>query len=169
MRQLLAENDVVVAELQALRTWADPDGDDDAEALYEVAEALGGSYVIAIAPELPEGAAGAAERLAAVADDAAERGLIVALEFIPWSGVPDAESAWELVRAANRGNVGVLVDAWHLFRGSGSLDQLREIPGERVAAVHLADADTEVVGTLLEDTISRRRIPGEGAFPLVEF
>ncbi len=88
MRALLAQHDVVVAELQALRTWADPDGDEaEAEALYAVADAVGGSYVIAIAPELPEGEGGAAERLAAVADDAAGHGLTVALEFIPWTGV----------------------------------------------------------------------------------
>jgi sugar phosphate isomerase/epimerase len=35
--------------------------------------------------------------------------------------------------------------------------------------VHLADDDAQVVGTLLEDTISRRRVPGEGALPLVDF
>lgn len=168
MRALLAEHGLVVAELQALRNWVNGD-DGEAEALYAVADALGGRYVIAIAPELPEGHGAAAERLAAVADEAAGHRLTVALEFIPWTGVPDAPSAWELVQAADRTNLGVLVDAWHLFRGSGGLDQLRAIPGERIVAVHLADADADVVGTLLEDTISRRRVPGDGAFPLVDF
>jgi sugar phosphate isomerase/epimerase len=168
MRALLAEHGVAVAEHQALRTWADSDGE-DARDLYAVADALGGSYVIAIAPELPEGRDAAAERLAAVADEAAGHGLDVALEFIPWSGVPDPETAWQLVRTADRPNLGVLADAWHLFRGAGGIDQLRAVPGERVTAVHLADADAEVVGTLTEDTVSRRRVPGEGAFPLVEF
>ena len=33
----------------------------------------------------------------------------------------------------------------------------------------MCDADDEVVGTLQEDTYFRRRLPGEGAFPLVDF
>jgi sugar phosphate isomerase/epimerase len=170
MRAVLSEHAVEVVEHQALRKWAYPDdrGRTDEDDLWAIADALGGGYVIAITAEIPDTREAVAMRLAALAGRAAEHGLDVALEFLPWTDVPDAATAWELVAAADRPNVGVLVDAWHLFRGTGDLGQVRAIPADRIVAVHLADADAEVVGTLPEDTISRRRIPGEGALPLVE-
>ena len=170
MRALLAGAGVEVVEHQALRDWASDGGGREAEEeLFAVADALGGDYVIAIASSMPVVGASVAPRLADLADRAAEHELRVALEFLPWSPVSDAATAWSLVQAADRPNLGVLVDAWHLFRGSGDLEQLRAIPGDRVAAVHLADADDEVCGTLLEDTVSHRRVPGEGSLPLVDF
>ena len=36
-------------------------------------------------------------------------------------------------------------------------------------AVHVDDADAAPAGTLLDDTLHRRRVPGEGAFPLVDY
>jgi sugar phosphate isomerase/epimerase len=170
MRELLREAGVEVTEHQALRGWAadDVSAREAEEELFTVADALGGTYVIAIAGETADGITAIARRLATLADRAVAHGLLVALEFLPWSAVPDAATAWSIVRAADHPNVGVLVDAWHLFRGPGDIEQLRAIPGDRVVAVHLADADAEPQGTLLEDTL-RRRVPGEGELPLVDF
>lgn len=167
LRALLAAHGLEVAEHQALREWtAGPTAAE--EELFAVADALGGAYAIAIVEKLAEPEA-AAEQLARLAARAAEHGLVVALEFMPWSDVRDATAAWELVRACGHPSAGVLVDTWHFFRGGGTLEELRSVPRERIVAVHLADADAQVVGTLLEDTISRRRVPGEGALPLVDF
>lgn len=169
MRMILADNGVEVVEHQALRDWASGEGRAAEDELFAVADALGGTYVIAIAVDLPDGREAAAERLAGLAGRAAERGLVAALEFLPWSEVDDPEAAWDVVRMSGHPSAGVLVDAWHLFRGSGTLDQVRTIPPERIAAVHLADADDEILGSLPEDTISRRRVPGAGDLPLVDF
>lgn len=167
LRALLGSHGIAVVEHQALRAWATgPTAAEDE--LLAVADALGGTYVIAVAAELPDRDEAAAQ-LARLATRAAEHGLLVALEFMPWSDVRDARTAWEIVHACGHPSAGILVDAWHHFRGGGSVEQLRDIPPERVIAAHLADADAHVVGTLLEDTISRRRIPGEGDLPLVDF
>jgi hypothetical protein len=37
--------------------------------------------------------------------------LVVALEFMPYSGVPDLATGWEIVATADRPNSGLLVDA----------------------------------------------------------
>jgi sugar phosphate isomerase/epimerase len=169
MCALLDDRGITVVEHQALRDWAGGDGRASEEELFAVADALGGTYVIALAAELPASYQVVAERLAHLADRAAAHGLTVALEFMPWSDIHDAATSWNLVRMSEHPGAGVLVDSWHFFRGKGRLEQLRIIPPERVVAVHLADADAAVVGTLPEDTISRRRVPGEGDLPLVDF
>jgi sugar phosphate isomerase/epimerase len=175
LQAMLDAHGVSVVELEALReNWAY--GDERAtrsreteKRTWAIADALGGTYVIATAGGLEDPQDVVAERLARLADAAAARGLIVALEFMPWTDIEDAVAAWELVQAVDHRAVGILVDSWHIYRGSGDVDQLRRIPADKIVAVHIADADAEVVGTLPEDTYKRRRVPGEGTFPLVDF
>jgi sugar phosphate isomerase/epimerase len=106
------------------------------------------------------------ERFGAVCDRAAEHDARVALEFLPWTAIPDLRAAWDIVRGAARPNAGVLVDAWHYFRGNPDAELLASLPAGHVVAVQLGDADAEPVGPLFEDAMFRRRLPGEGAFDL---
>lgn len=108
-----------------------------------------------------------AERFGGVCDRAAEHGTRVALEFLPWTGVADLAIAADVVHAAGRPNGGVLIDAWHYFRGRPNLSTLHGLRARDVVAVQLDDADAEPVGPLFEDTMFRRRLPGEGTFDLV--
>lgn len=173
LRAVLATNGIEVVEIEGLHRWGC--GGDDGEAarqheerLYELVDALGGRHVTATGDlDLPHDQV--VERFAALCDRAAEHGLSIALEFLPWNEVPDAAAAGRIVREAGRSNGGVLVDTWHHFRGAADDDLLRALPPEHVVAVQFDDADEQVVGTLLEDTLSRRRLPGEGHFDLVGF
>lgn len=173
MRVLLADHGLALVELEVLHGWALSGADGQAAAqreaeLYELAEALGGRHLIAnsmLEGDLDD----AAEHFAALCDRADDRGLQVALEFLPWTDIADAGVAWEIVRRADRDNGGVLVDSWHHYRGAADDDLVRAIPGDRIVAIQFDDADAEPVGTLLEDTLHRRRLPGEGAFDLVRF
>ncbi len=99
---------------------------------------------------------------------AAGHGVRIALEPLPFSSVRTVPIGSQLVREVAQPNLGLLVDAWHVFRARTGLDELRDAlePG-LVFGVELNDADPEVVGTLFEDTIGRRRYPGEGSFDLV--
>jgi sugar phosphate isomerase/epimerase len=175
LRTALDRNGLRLVELEALReNWAYGDergarSRDIEERTWALADALGGDYVIATVGRIEDPEEVVAERLARLGDAATAHGLIVALEFMPWSDVATAEAAWELLQLADHPALGILVDAWHVYRGDGDLDRLRAIPAERIVAVHMCDADDEVVGTLQEDTYSRRRLPGEGSFPLGEF
>jgi sugar phosphate isomerase/epimerase len=108
-----------------------------------------------------------AERFAGVCDRAAEHGTRVALEFLPWTGLADLATAAEVVHAAGRANGGILIDAWHYFRGDPDPSTLQQLRPRDVVAVQLDDADAEPVGPLFEDTMFRRRLPGEGSFDLV--
>jgi sugar phosphate isomerase/epimerase len=108
-----------------------------------------------------------ADRFGAVCDRAAEHGVRVALEFLPWTAIPDLATALEIVERAGRPNGGVLVDAWHFFRGNPDAARLRSTRRDQITAIQLDDADAEPVGPSFEDTMLRRRLPGEGAFDLV--
>jgi sugar phosphate isomerase/epimerase len=93
------------------------------------------------------------------------------VEFLPWSGIPDLATAWEIVRRADRRNAGVAVDAWHWARSVPSCDveTLRAIPGERLVGVQLDDAPAEVEPDLMYATLHDRLLPGDGAIDLETF
>jgi sugar phosphate isomerase/epimerase len=170
LRARLAERGVEVVEIEVLRDWGV--GEERArefeESLYELVDALGGTYLIAVG-EIDGDAATVARRFAAVCDRAAEHGLRVAIEFVPYTTIPDAGSAWEIVERADRPNGGLLVDPWHWFRGRPDRALLEPVPPERIFAVHFDDAEAEPLGSLVEDTRHHRRLPGEGAFDLGGF
>jgi sugar phosphate isomerase/epimerase len=110
------------------------------------------------------------EAFAGVCDRAAGHGLLVHLEFLPWSGFPDLHRAWDVVRLADRPNGGLLVDSWHCARSATTLDDLAAVPGDRVLAVQLSDAvDTpadKVAETgpvdIRRETMHGRLLPGDG-------
>src|SRR4051812_10377751 len=169
LARILDEGGVQVAELSVLRGFSGAEASQREEAvLMQMADAFGGTYMMAI-DEVTESVERTAEHFAGLCDRVAARGLQVALEFLPWTTIPDAATAWDVVRLADRPNGGVIVDSWHHFRGARDEAQLLAIPPERMVALQLDDADAEPVGTLLEDTLHRRRLPGEGTFPLVDF
>jgi sugar phosphate isomerase/epimerase len=110
-----------------------------------------------------------AEHFAAVCDRAADHGVRVHVEFAPRTALPDLATAWSVVDAADRPNGGLLIDNWHFFRGDPDFHVLAGMPGERVFAVQLSDADAICVEPLYEDTMHRRRLPGDGDFDVARF
>jgi sugar phosphate isomerase/epimerase len=100
-------------------------------------------------------------------DQARERCLRVDLEFISLWGIPNLRMAWDIVRGADRENSGLLIDTWHLQKGSHDFEQdlvlLETIPGTRLANLQLADSLLAAkAATLFEDCQRFRRFPGEG-------
>jgi sugar phosphate isomerase/epimerase len=108
-----------------------------------------------------------------VCDRVSEVGLRVGVEFMPIPGIsayPDADAAMALVAAVDRPNAGIAVDTFHHFRGSADWAQLERIPGSRVVVLQVNDAAATPVGDgYIDETMHHRMVPGEGAFPLVEF
>lgn len=110
----------------------------------------------------------AAHALAGVAERAARHGLSVTLEFLPWSGIPDAKAALEIVRRAAHPGAQVMVDSWHHFRGSCDSAQLCAIPGARLGGIQLNDAPAARPDDLVLESMQARLLPGEGDAPLAE-
>lgn len=88
-------------------------------------------------------------------------GLNVGLEFIGHvPKVSDLHTAWRVVEAANRPNGGVVIDLFHFYRGGTKIEDIGEVPAQRILMVDLADAMPLPREQLLG---SRHRLyPGEG-------
>ena len=174
LRGALADHGIEIAELDALTRWLP--GDDDAvrsdwatgfeeKDFYAVADAIGARSinVVDLGALRTISVEAAAEAFAGVCDRAREHGLLVHLEFLPWSNIPDIETAWDIVREAGRDNGGVLLDTWHLLRSGGTPESLLEMPRDRVYAIQVSDAPAVAESNLMEETMARRLLPGEGA------
>ena len=123
------------------------------------ADVLGGDW----------GVSDAAEGFAALCDRAAEHGLLVHLEWLAWSRVPDLATALEVVTLADRVNGGLNVDMWHCARTETTAADLLEVPGDRVLAVQVDDGPAEPEEHLIEATLHERLLPGDGSFDLVGY
>lgn len=110
-----------------------------------------------------------AERCAHLAERAAAADMLLALEFFPWSPVGDAAAAWAVARSTANQACGINVDLWHHHTGADDPDVLRSVPGTRVHGVHLTDGEPDLTEPdPRRRTMSQRRVPGEGVFPVEE-
>src|SRR5262245_47064725 len=178
LRHMLSDHGLVVADLDPLLTWLPGEAELAARSpagaaceadFYRIAEALGGTSLNlaqAFGRSVERGRA--ADALAGVAERAAAHGQPVTLEFLPWSGIPDAAAAWEIVRLADRPGATVMLDTWHYFRGGGELAQIRAIPGAKLGGIQLNDAPKQPAEDLVVESMQARLLPGEGDIPLGE-
>jgi sugar phosphate isomerase/epimerase len=109
----------------------------------------------------------AAEAFAGLCDRAAEHGLLVHIEWLPWSKIPDLATALRIVELADRPNGGLNVDAWHLVRSGVSVEDLAKVPGRLILGIQLDDGPLEAEANLIDATLHERLLPGEGEFDLV--
>ena len=92
----------------------------------------------------------------------------VALEFVPFTGVPDLTAALALLAEVDRPNAGHVVDLGHHIRSGGRPHDLRALEPDRVFTVQLADGPGTQPADLLDEAMSYRYLPGSGEFPLLE-
>lgn len=105
----------------------------------------------------------AAENLSILATLAIPMGMKIGFEALPWSAwIKDYKDAWDVVRRANCPNLGMVVNACHMFARKSSLDMLRLIPIEKVFLVPLADIAINH-GHSAELAQHHYLFPGEGA------
>jgi sugar phosphate isomerase/epimerase len=135
--------------------------------LFRIAEVLGARSVNAADVLGGDwGVADAAASFATLCDRAAEHGLLVHLEWLAWSRIPDLATALEIVTLADRPNGGLNIDTWHCARTGASAADLLAVPGGRVLAVQVDDGPAEAEENLIEATLHARLVPGTGAFDL---
>lgn len=173
IRALLDDNGIVDLELEGIPYWWD-DGPRRAESdrvrhsLLTAAEVLGARH-IKVTPDgddAPWDRGHWAVKLAELTAQAHDAGTRLGLEFFPWSNIKTLHDGLRLVEDAGHDAAGVVIDVWHIARASTPVADLASVPLHRIIGVELNDADPQVVGTLFEDTVHRRRYCGEGSFDL---
>ena len=181
MRRILDANGMQHVELEFLSGWyaqglARAKSDAVRKDLLEAAKALS-ARCIKIAPSIGETSlddvAPAMPRMiesfAALSREAANYGTSIALEIMPFSNIRTVSAALGLVSTDPQPNGGLYLDIWHIARGEIDCAEVARIPQHWIKAVELDDADTDVVGTLWDDTRFHRRLCGEGALDIQAF
>lgn len=107
-------------------------------------------------------------RLRPAAEILAAHGIRLGLEFIgprtlraprQFRFIYTLEGMLALAAAIDTGNVGLLLDIWHLYTSRGTIDQVRELRNQDIVVVHINDAPT---GIPIDDHIDNQRaLPGE--------
>lgn len=162
---------VRVAEVEFLQSWVLPERQPAAarerdEAVFRAARVFGAERINA-------GLFGhhpfrhTVDAFTGVCRRAARDGATVALEFMPYSGIPTLGLAARIVAEAGRPNAGLLIDAWHYARAGTSPGALAAVPAERIVSVQLDDALPLPLDDLRHESRHHRLLPGEGALDLV--
>src|SRR4030042_5902840 len=90
-----------------------------------------------------------------------------AFEFLgfKWCSVSGLEQDFEIVKAVNRSNVGMVLDTFHFYAGGSKVDSIKSVAKEKVFIFHINDAENRPRDQLQD---SHRLFPGEGVIPLRE-
>lgn len=140
-----------------------------AKSMLQTCAQLGAPRLLVSASTLPHASTDLA-RLAAdlhkLAMLAVPLGLQVAYKALSWGhSVRGFLDAWDVVSDANCSNLGLCLDAFHLFANGDSLDDLIELEPERIFQVQLSDSMGELPEPPAPDQTTRslRVFPGQGA------
>lgn len=136
--------------------------------MFEIAASLGAKAVLVAGDDHEPGRL--ADNFAKLCEFLAPLAMTGDLEFMPWTAVPNARTAMNVVRqAGNPRNAGILVDALHVGRSDTSLDDIRAIPRHLLHYAQICDA---VAGRhfsteeMIHTARSARLLPGEGTINL---
>lgn len=174
LRDLLDEHDLVLAEIEVVPgLGADGSGGagagDVEPVAWRMADEFGSRYLQCIGPS-GRSVVDAGQAFGGLCDRAAEHGLVVGLEFLPFTDIVTVQDARAIVEAADRPNGGVCVDIWHHERGANDLDAIRELPAELIAGVQMSDGPRRPIDPdYYTDCLTNRLAPGAGEFDIAGF
>lgn len=112
-----------------------------------------------------------AEKLRQLCKRAGE--LIIGVEPMPYSGIPDVKKGWEIVKAADCYNAALILDTWHWVRADQPVDLsvLEEIPADKIVSIQINDVwERPYAKSILRDESMHDRLaPGTGIGVTVPF
>ena len=143
-----------------------------AERKFDVMEQLGADTVLVcsnVSPQAIDDDALAAAQLHELAERAAGRGIRIAYEALAWGRhVRDYDHAWRIAEAGDHPNLGTCLDSFHILSRGADPAGIRDIPGEKIFFLQVADAP-HLVMDVLQWSRHYRCFPGQGGFDLAGF
>jgi sugar phosphate isomerase/epimerase len=133
----------------------------------EVAAELGGRHVISSIWTPQRGFA--VDCYAALCDLAKPFGLTVDLEFVTFADGNNLAATVEVLRAAGRGNCGILIDTLHFSRSRVKLEELDAVPRAWFHFAHLCDGPASIPAArddLIFTAREARLYAGEGGIDI---
>ena len=177
-RQMAADLGLEIVALQPMRDFeAMPDpirarNFERAARKFDLMHELGARLLCLcsnVSDEAIDDPARAAADLAELADRARQHGFRIGYEALAWGRhVKDWTAAWDIVRAADRTNLGIVLDSFHACVRGNPIEPMAALPADRIALVQIADAPAIQMDPL---SLSRhyRCYPGQGEYPLIDF
>ncbi|MDA8370465.1 MAG: TIM barrel protein [Nocardiopsaceae bacterium] len=143
-----------------------------AEAKFELMLELGVDTLLVCSNAL-ESAIGddarAAAQLHRLAETAAPFGVRIAYEALAWGRqVNDYAHSWRIVAEADHPLLGICLDSFHILSKGSDPAGIRDIPGEKIFFLQLADAP-HMAMDVLQWSRHYRCFPGQGGFDLTAF
>lgn len=168
LRDLLAEHDIRLREIEVIPALGVGMEGREATA-WRMADEFQCRYVQVIGSGGDDLAA-AGRAFGSLCDRAADHGLVVGLEFVPFTDIVSVHDARRVVEAADRPNGGICVDIWHHERGARDLAGIAALSGELITGIQLNDgALVPVDADYYTDCLANRCAPGDGEFDMVGF
>jgi len=136
------------------------------EALAAAAEAVGAEFVLSLIwARLGEETI---DRFGRCADRVLASGARLALEMPPIGELNSIGAAMRVVDAVGTKRAALMVDTFHFCRGTSTWDELEAVPLDSLGYVQFDDA-LAPGDDVMDDTLNRRTMPGDGEFPLERF
>ncbi len=165
MVEMAGEAGTPVLEVEYLTAWGtaadrDPAQQHKERTVFEMARNFGvGHLNTGLLEKLPHDSI--VEAFSALCDRAGDD-LTIALEFMPYSGVPTLPAAWRILRDAGRANSALIVDVWHWARAGMTPADLAGVPAQRIVSVQLCDVLAAPMQPLRAESLGHRLPPGQG-------
>ncbi len=111
------------------------------------------------------------EAFADLCQDAAQHTAAkIVYEFMPFDvNVNTLDTALALVQGAAQPNGALAIDTWHMGKLGIAPADLKRIPPEYLGWVELSDGQYENLPDPIDEVVNRRKLPGEGEFPIAEY
>ncbi len=177
-RQMAADLGIEFVALQPLRDFeAMPEplrsrNFERAKRKLELMHALGARLLCLcsnVSPDALDDPERAAADLAELADLARREGMRIGYEALAWGRhVKDWTAAWDIIRQADRDNLGIVLDSFHICARGNPIEPIAALPADKIALVQVADAPALVMDPL---SLSRhyRCYPGQGDYPIATY
>lgn len=146
----------------------------ECEELSGIAAKIGCPFIVVVPGKLPNDGASRAEVIAEsvrvlheLCDIAARHDVALAFEFLGQTdcSVQTLDLAHEIVRAADRPNLGLVIDSFHFYAGGSTIDMIEAVDPKLIYVFHINDAEDLPREQLLD---KHRLLPGLGILPLRE-
>jgi sugar phosphate isomerase/epimerase len=173
---VLSENGINTVELEFLTEWVHESGDHRRESEEDIRELLLDAATVLDAKHIKIGNLNGytvdSEQLTRtfedVADDFAETDTNVGLELFPADpNIDGLDDALEIVKRPDNG--GLFLDLWHIVKMNISWEDIGNLEEDDITAVEFNDGYVESEMDFLQETVSLRKIPGEGEFDIEGF
>jgi len=171
IEKALSDHGLIVPCTIATRGWGEAPGAeyslmlDESKRRLELAARLGSPYLVATPPRVACELSQLAERYRDLLQLGRQVGVRPTFEYISFfASAWKLSHAWQVVQEVDDPDATLILDAFHTWNSRSTLDELRQIPAQRISHYHIDDAAPDKPPETQTDP--DRVMPGEGPIDL---